>query len=67
MSELLKYALMARACSPELANDICAKLDELAALKAQQPAAPAVPDGFVLVPVEPTSMMIDAASKKDTV
>ena len=46
MSEELKYMLMARACSPELANDICAKLDELAALKAQQPAATAVPDWF---------------------
>ena len=44
MSEELKCTLMARACSPDLADDICAKLAELAALKAQRQAAPAVPD-----------------------
>ena len=41
---------MARACSQELADDICSKLAELAALKAQHPAAPTVPVPRITTP-----------------
>ena len=35
----LKYALTARACSPELADEICAKLARLEEIERQEPVA----------------------------